>query len=99
MARLTPCPSCQQHVLTNERECPHCGASLRSTSARAPALLLGLALTGCPISVEPVYGVPEDDGPEDEETDTGMETGTDTDNDESETTTVGEPEYGVPESG
>jgi hypothetical protein len=88
-------------VLTDERACPHCGASLRTSSARAPALLLGLALTGCP-TVEPVYGVPEDDGgPDDEETETetGMETGTDTGTDESDTTTAGEPEYGVPESG
>jgi hypothetical protein len=96
MARLTPCPSCQQHVLTDERACPHCGAALRSSNARVPALLLGLALTGCPDNVEPVYGSPEDDGPIDEtETETGMDTGTD----ETETTTVGEPEYGVPESG
>jgi hypothetical protein len=61
---------------------------LRTPSARVPAVLLGLALTGCPTDAEPVYGVP-DTGPL-EETDTNMESGTET--------TAGEPEYGVPET-
>ena len=97
MPRLTPCPSCDAHVLVDEQTCPHCGAALRKTSARVPAVLIGLALTGCP-QVEPVYGVPES-GPNEaespnEESDTDTETGSDT-----ETTSVGEPEYGVPDSG
>jgi hypothetical protein len=89
MPRLTPCPSCEAHVFADERVCPHCGASLRTLSARVPAVLIGLALTGCP--VEPDYGVP-DTGPDDG-TDTNMESGTET-----ATTTTGEPEYGVPET-
>jgi hypothetical protein len=83
-------------VLVDERECPHCGASLRTTTARVPAVLLGLALTGCPDpEPEPVYGTP-DSGPTDE-SDTNMDSGTE--GTDSETTTVGEPEYGVPDSG
>jgi hypothetical protein len=70
-------------------ECPHCGATLRSNKALVPAVLVGLALAGCP-SVEPEYGVP-DTGPQDESgtATAGTETG------ETETS-VGEPEYGVP---
>ena len=72
------------------RECPHCGASLHRNKALVPAVLVGLALAGCP-SVEPDYGVPDTGTPEDSGTTaTGTETG------ETETTSVGEPEYGVP---
>ncbi len=96
MPRLIPCPSCHAHAFANERACPHCGAELsRPLNARIPALLMGLALTGCP-EPEPVYGVP-DTGPNEEESDSGMDTGTDTG--ATETTSVGEPEYGVPDSG
>ena len=99
MPRLTPCPSCHVHVFANERSCPHCGAELpRTLSARVPALLVGLALTGCP-EPEPVYGVP-DPGPEDSDSDSDTSTSTETETGvDSETTTVGEPEYGVPDSG
>lgn len=90
MPRLTPCPSCEAHVFVDERVCPHCGASLRTPNARVPAVLIGLALTGCPL--EPEYGVP-DPG----ETETPMESGTETAT-TGETTTTGEPEYGVPET-
>src|SRR5690606_916521 len=100
MPRLSPCSSCQAHVFVDEPVCPHCGASLRTVSARIPAVLVGLALTGCP-QVEPVYGVP-DTGPS-EGSDTNVETGTENNETETgsdtETTTVGEPEYGVPDSG
>jgi hypothetical protein len=72
------------------RECPHCGATLRSNKALVPAVLMGLALTGCP-TPEPDYGVPDTGPQEDSGTETaGSETG------ETETTSVGEPEYGVP---
>ncbi|MEM9461265.1 MAG: hypothetical protein AAGF11_44285 [Myxococcota bacterium] len=100
MPRLTPCPSCHSHVMASDRTCPHCGATLRTvTAARASAVLLGLALAGCPgddegTSSEPDYGVP----------DTGTMTmdGTSTsDGSSSDTgsTTAGEAEYGVAETG
>jgi hypothetical protein len=95
MPRLIPCPTCHSHVLSDERACPHCGATLRSRSARVPAVLVGLALTGCPITAEPVYGVP-DSGPD--EADTNMDTETDTGETETDTGDAGEPEYGVPDS-
>jgi hypothetical protein len=97
MPRLTPCRSCHSHVFADERECPHCGANLRSNAA-LPAVLVGLALAGCP--GEPEYGVPDTGTPEETagkttETDTGTGTETDTG---METTTAGEPEYGVSET-
>jgi hypothetical protein len=98
MPRLSPCPSCQSHVFADDRTCPHCGASLRSSAGKSAAVLVGLALTGCP-TVEPVYGVPESgsDTTGDESTDTGMDTESGTDSG-SEVDT-GEPEYGVPDTG
>jgi hypothetical protein len=100
MPRLTPCPSCHSHVLVDERECPHCGAGLRQVAGRGAAVLMGLALAGCPSAGEPEYGVP-DTGPDDgtassTATDTGLETGTGGMG--TGTDTVGEPEYGVPET-
>lgn len=63
MARLIPCPSCHSHVMSDDRECPHCGTALRTTTAlRAPVVLLGLALTGCP-PIEAAYGVPDSGEP------------------------------------
>jgi hypothetical protein len=93
MPRLSPCPSCQSHVFVDARTCPHCGAVLRATAGKSAAVLVGLALTGCP-TVEPVYGVPESG------TDTGdeVETGMDTESG-SESSDTGEPEYGVPDTG
>jgi hypothetical protein len=87
-------------VFADDRTCPHCGASLRSSAGKSAAVLVGLALTGCP-TVEPVYGVPEsgsDTTGNDEASDTGTsmdsESGTD-----GMTTETGEPEYGVPDTG
>ncbi len=72
MSRLIPCSSCHSHVMVDDRECPHCGASLRTTTAlRAPAVLMGLALTACPVG-EPEYGVADTGEP----TTTGMATET-----------------------
>jgi hypothetical protein len=88
MPRLTPCPTCHSHVFADARECPHCGAALAPRNkALVPAVLVGIALTGCP-TPEPDYGVP-DTGPQ-EESGSGTETGT---------TSMGEPEYGVPDTG
>lgn len=72
MPRLIPCSSCHSHVMVDARECPHCGASLRTTTAlRAPAVLMGLALTACPVG-EPEYGVADTGEP----TTTGRDTET-----------------------
>ena len=49
-------------MLTAERQCPHCGASLPASPIRGvPAVLVGLTLAGCPVADdvgEPEYGVP-----------------------------------------
>jgi hypothetical protein len=77
-------------VFADDRTCPHCGASLRSSAGKAAAMLVGLALTGC--ANEPVYGtdtgVPEsgtETTGDDEASDTA--TGTETDTDGSDTGT------------
>lgn len=106
MPRLIPCPSCQSHVFAGDRTCPHCSATLqRSSGSKSAAVLVGLALTGCP-TVEPVYGVPESGtdtagSEETSDTETGTDGGTDTDTDidDTDTDTTGEPEYGVPDTG
>jgi hypothetical protein len=86
MPRLTPCPSCSSHVLTDERECPHCGASLRTIAApRVAAVVVGLTLGGC-ILPQPAYGIP------DPSTSTGTEgtagTSTDTGSTDAQTSTA-----------
>lgn len=59
MPRLTPCPSCSSHVLADERDCPHCGATLRTIAApRVAAVVVGLTLGGC-IIPQPAYGIPD----------------------------------------
>lgn len=59
MPRLTPCPTCSSHVLADERECPHCGATLRTIAApRVAAVVVGLTLGGC-IIPQPAYGIPD----------------------------------------
>lgn len=70
MARLVPCPACGAHLREGDT-CPACGATLRAGPS-ATALLLGLALTGCPSKddtgpgPQPEYGVEvtdlDDDG-------------------------------------
>lgn len=133
MPRLMPCPSCHAHVLVEDRECPHCGITLRSTgSPLAAAVIAGLMLSSCGGEDvgEPEYGVPATSSPAtdttasgtsdtgnttadsisgtggvdygtaefgDELTGTGTEGSTGTDG-TTGTTSVGEPEYGVPET-
>ncbi len=64
LTRLIACPSCQEHVKSNEQVCPHCDASLGTTggmvSRAAAAVLMGLALASCngQDDPEPEYGVP-----------------------------------------
>ena len=50
---LVVCVACTSHVLTSDKACPHCGASLRDGRGRVlgrttTAVLMGLALAGCP---------------------------------------------------
>ena len=124
MPRLTPCPSCSSHVLADERECPHCGVSLRTIGApRVAAVVVGLALGGC-IIPQPAYGIPDPSTSSDTDTGTSTTSGSDTaatdgmtgtvgsegtstgmadsTTGDTEATagsgTVGEPEYGVPET-
>lgn len=66
MARLIACPSCQTHIRTDERICPHCGSRVHSDTGvvarTTSAVLMGLALAGCPADeddvIEPEYGTP-----------------------------------------
>ena len=103
MARLSPCPSCQVHVLVAERSCPHCGVGLRVSAGRGAAVLMGLTLAGCPSGSpgpsnppEPEYGVPDvgvvEPGPDGSIDDPGAKP-------DEPIYDVAEPEYGVPDSG
>jgi len=90
MPRLTPCPACHAHVMSDERSCPHCDASLRPTASKGAVVLMGLALAGCPSNGEPEYGVPDTDSESDSASSSGTATGT---------STTAEPEYGVADTG
>ena len=75
MGSLIVCSSCGQHVRADEHVCPHCTSGIRTTSGTvaktASAMLLGLAIAGCPSSddddnassdtmdVQPLYGEPD----------------------------------------
>lgn len=49
--KLVLCPACNCHVRPGALSCVHCGAAPRAGLPRgAAAMLLGLALTGCPTS-------------------------------------------------
>lgn len=87
--RLVACPSCREHIKSSDTACPHCGAEFRAADGRivraASAVLMGLALAGCP----------------DKGGDSSGSTGNDTDmtsdaTDEPMLTDVGEAEYGAP---
>lgn len=50
---LVVCVACSSHVLTSDKACPHCGASVHDGKGQvlgrtATAVLMGLALAGCP---------------------------------------------------
>ena len=103
MTRLSPCPSCRSHVLSVDERCPHCGASLRTSFApRASAILLGLALAGCP--GDDSTGDEGADGPSTSAPGTTTQAASEGTEEGSGTTaaptsgtaTLGEPEYGVP---
>lgn len=104
MPRLIPCSTCHNHIRATDGNCPHCGATVRTTvSPAVPALILGLALTGCP-EAEPAYGVPvttteDGDTATDDTGDTGTDMGTAEDTTETTTLDAGESEYGVASTG
>jgi hypothetical protein len=65
---LQSCTSCGRHVRVTELACPHCGAALRPSGRSAAAILLGLALAGCPEpskDLQALYGVAETGNRED----------------------------------
>ncbi|MGH1343943.1 MAG: hypothetical protein ACRBN8_20460 [Nannocystales bacterium] len=50
---LIVCAACSSHVLTSDKACPHCGAAVHDGKGQvlgrtAAAVLMGLALAGCP---------------------------------------------------
>ena len=67
MNYLIPCPSCSKHVVSEDKVCPHCGASTKCethTSIKTiTAILMGLSVVACdggPTSetaVQALYGV------------------------------------------
>jgi hypothetical protein len=87
-----------------DRQCPHCGAALRTTTAtRASAVLMGLALAGCPgddsgtsTTFEPEYGVPDTASATDTEGTTAGTTDGSTIGESS--ATAGEADYGTGET-
>lgn len=113
ITRLVACSSCAQHIKSSESVCPHCGAEHRvhgSVDGRvgraATAMLMGLALSGCPDKdPEPTASGTDSGGSTTAATDTttgssGSETGmtgmTEAMTGDESTTAMPEPEYGVP---
>lgn len=103
--RLIACPACREHIKSSDAACPHCGAELRSDgrlSRAASAVLMGLALAGCPDKGGDSTGSNSDGTSSGSGTDAtdgtsigGSTTGTGGDI-TSLDPTVAEPEYGVP---
>ena len=57
---MHPCTACGSHVVRGSRHCPHCGCDTVHPSPRlgsAAAMLLGLALTGCPEDLDDVQAL------------------------------------------
>lgn len=115
ITRLIACPACAQHIKSSETQCPHCGAENRAAEGRAAraatAVLMGLALSGCP-GKDPGPTTNSASGTDTEDssgsgTETDTDTGSSTTGDASSgsgsgsgtdtmTMTSAEPEYGVP---
>jgi hypothetical protein len=104
--RLYACPACREHIKSDTATCPHCGAELHRESrlARAAsAVMVTLALSGCPDKGDDTMG-----GSDSTTGNTSTGTGTDTTTTgsttegntgtETDSPTVGEPEYGVPQT-
>ncbi len=60
MMSLIPCSHCGCHVLEDDAQCPHCHREPPGSARTSAAVLLGLALAGCPIA-SPEYGLPVTD--------------------------------------
>jgi hypothetical protein len=61
------CPACACHVVEGASTCPHCGASVSSTTPRLSraALLMGLALSGMTAAcAQDMYGIAVSDKPD-----------------------------------
>ena len=68
MNYLIPCPSCSNHVVSEDKICPHCGASTKSethTSIKTiTAILMGLSVVACDggptgeTAIQALYGEP-----------------------------------------
>lgn len=109
ITRLVACHACAQHIKSSEAVCPHCGAEHRvdgRVGKAATAMLMGLALSGCPDKdPEPTTGTESGSGTSSgsgTEATMGMETGSETGTTttgmtgDASTTAMPEPEYGVP---
>ncbi len=68
---LSSCTHCGCYIRVTEPTCPHCGTTRGPGGRSAAALLLGLALSGCPdnakdsdtgTSVVALYGTPATTG-------------------------------------
>lgn len=55
---MTPCPRCQQLVVT-DHPCPSCGLRAAPGGRTAASALLGLVASGAVACMEPMYGVVE----------------------------------------
>ena len=58
VGKLVACPSCATHVLASDAHCPQCGGEVRNVRGQvlgrtASAVLMGLALAGCPAEDDP----------------------------------------------
>lgn len=110
ITRLVACSSCAQHIKSSESVCPHCGAEHRvdaRVGRAATAVLMGLALSGCPDKDPEPTATDSGSGSSSSGTDatgsaTGSATGGETDTSttgmtgDASTTAMPEPEYGVP---
>jgi hypothetical protein len=114
MPKLIACTSCQTHVRSDERVCPHCGAALVKDGRlgrTASAVVMGLTIAGCGPEAgdENASAAMSASGTSDGTTDTGgsgsttATAGTGSGAHESSVSisegTWGEPDYGVPDTG
>jgi len=99
--RLMSCPACAEHVKVHESSCPHCGAEIGgSRLTGAAAVLMGLALTACPgkggdtDSASTTMTIGSDSTTDSGESGSSGTSGSDTV--QVTSSSMPEPEYGVP---
>jgi hypothetical protein len=78
---LIVCPSCDCHVTASERDCPLCGAPMRSSGSgrgkTAASMLFGVAVAiGLPATVSACYGMASTIGDPNAPSSTGADGGT-----------------------